>query len=195
MTPDEPRFATDVITFYHPAFWNLESPDAVRELALSDPARFWERVLDALAEAEVTGIELTFAPGDIESALRAFGSAPAFRRELESRGLSVVSAFIADSDAPDWRQGDNLPAIVADAERRAAFLAEAGRTSSSPGCPCGRRSGHARPSSSTPRTCPGWPTSPMRSARRSAGRGCGSRSTRSPTARSGTSGTSTCSWR
>ncbi|MER6183898.1 sugar phosphate isomerase/epimerase [Streptomyces sp. NPDC001652] len=121
-----PRFATDIITFYHPDFWQLASADAVRAWALAHPELFWARVMDALADAGVTGIELTFAPGDIDSALRAFGSAAAFRGELAARGLSVVSAFIAGSDAPDWRHGDNLPAIVADAERRAAFLAEAG---------------------------------------------------------------------
>ena len=121
-----PRFATDVITFYHPGFWGLDSADAVRDWAADHPDRFWQRVLDTLAETEVTGIELTFAPGGIDSALRAYGSAKAFRRELAGRGLAVVSAFIADSDAPDWRHGGNLPAIVADAERRAAFLAEVG---------------------------------------------------------------------
>ncbi|MFF0013980.1 sugar phosphate isomerase/epimerase family protein [Streptomyces sp. NPDC005374] len=121
-----PRFATDVITFFHPGFWGLESADAVRVWAKAHPDRFWQRVMDTLAETEVTGIELTFAPGDIDSAVRGFGSAASFRRELADRGLTVVSAFVADSDAPDWRHGDNLPAIVADAERRAAFLSEAG---------------------------------------------------------------------
>ncbi|MBA2946541.1 sugar phosphate isomerase/epimerase family protein [Streptomyces himalayensis] len=122
----EPRFATDIITFYHPAFWGLESADAVRGWALDNPGSFWQRVMDALAEAGVSGIELTFAPGDIDSALRAFGDAPSFRRELECRGLSVVSAFIAASECPDWRHSENLPAIVADAERRATFLADVG---------------------------------------------------------------------
>ncbi|MBW8798085.1 MAG: TIM barrel protein [Streptomyces sp.] len=121
-----PRFATDIITFYHPDFWGLDSADAVRDRALTHPVAFWERVMDALAESGVTGIELTFAPGDIGSALRAFGSPSAFRHELAARGLSVVSAFIAGSDAPDWRDDGSLPTIVADAERRAAFLAEAG---------------------------------------------------------------------
>jgi inosose dehydratase len=91
----EPHFATDIITFYHPAFWGLETPDKVRELALADAGAFWARILDALALAGVTGVELTFAPGDIESALRAFGSASSFRRALEERGLRVVSAFVA----------------------------------------------------------------------------------------------------
>ncbi|KPI13476.1 Xylose isomerase domain-containing protein TIM barrel, partial [Actinobacteria bacterium OK074] len=121
-----PRFATDVITFYHPGFWGLDSADAVRDWALANPGEFWRRVMDALAESGVTGLELTFPPGDIASALRAVGSASGFRRALAARGLSVVSAFVADSDAPDWRHGDNLSAVVADAERRAAFLAEAG---------------------------------------------------------------------
>lgn len=126
MTSGAPRFATDVITFYHPEFWDLGSADAVRDWASAHPRRFWERLMDALAGTEVTGIELTFAPGDIGSALRAYGTATGFREALAARGLSVVSAFIAGSEAPDWRHGDNLPAIVADAERRARFLAEAG---------------------------------------------------------------------
>ena len=121
-----PRFATDVVTFYHPDFWDLPSADAVRAWALVHPEQFWERVMDALDEAGVTGIELTFAPGDIESALRAFGSAQGFRRELVGRGLAVVSAFVAGEDSPDWLDPDNLPAIVADAERRAAFLVDVG---------------------------------------------------------------------
>ncbi|MFF5302945.1 sugar phosphate isomerase/epimerase family protein [Streptomyces sp. NPDC013161] len=121
-----PRFATDVVTFYHPDFWDLPSADAVRAWALVHPEHFWERVMDALDEAGVTGIELTFAPGDIESALRAFGSAQGFRRELVGRGLAVVSAFVAGEDSPDWLDPDNLPAIVADAERRAAFLVDVG---------------------------------------------------------------------
>ena len=120
------RFATDVVTFYHPEFWGLPSADAVRDWASAHPEDFWDRVMDALAEAGVTGIELTFAPGDIESALRAFGSAQGFRRELVSRGLAVVSAFVAGEDSPDWRDAGNLSAIVADAERRAAFLVDVG---------------------------------------------------------------------
>ncbi|MFI7400649.1 sugar phosphate isomerase/epimerase family protein [Streptomyces sp. NPDC049541] len=121
-----PRFATDVVTFYHPAFWGLDSADALRDWAHDNPEAFWVRVMDVLTETGVTGVELTFAPGGIDSVLRAFGSAASFRRELAARGLSVVSAFVADAEAPDWRHSHDLPAIVADAERRAAFLAEAG---------------------------------------------------------------------
>jgi inosose dehydratase len=126
VTRQQPLFATDIITFYHPAFWGFDCADAFRTWAIENPEGFWLRVMDALAEAGITGIELTFSPGDIGSALRAFGDAASFRRELESRGLSVVSAFIAGEESPSWLAGGNLPAIVADAERRAAFLAEAG---------------------------------------------------------------------
>lgn len=119
-------FATDVITFYHPEFWGLDSAAALRSWAMENPREFWLRVMDALTEAKVSGIELTFAPGDLGSVLRAFGSAAAFRDELAARGLLVVSAFIADEDSPDWRDPRALHAIVADAERRAEFLAEVG---------------------------------------------------------------------
>lgn len=122
----EPCFATDVITFYHPAFWGLDSTEAFRAWAVENPEGFWRRVVDGLEKAGVGGVELTFSPGDIDSVLRAFGSAAAFRVELASRGITVVSAFIADEESPDWRDPWRLPVIVADAERRAAFLAEAG---------------------------------------------------------------------
>lgn len=147
-----PRFATDVVTFYHPDFWGLTSADAVRDWASANPEDFWDRVMEALTEAGVTGIELTFAPGDIESALRAFGSAPAFRRELAGRGLSVVSAFTADSDTPTGAAATTCPRSSPTPNGAWPSSPRSGRTFSSPDCPCVRRSGRARPSSSTPRT-------------------------------------------
>ncbi|NUR60478.1 MAG: TIM barrel protein [Catenulispora sp.] len=126
MTVPPPLFATDIITFYHPGFWGMDSTADFRAWASKNPEDFWRRVMDALEEAGVSGVELTFAPGDIGSVLRAYGSPAAFRGELAARGLAVVSAFIADEESLDWRDPGNLPAIVADAERRAAFLAETG---------------------------------------------------------------------
>lgn len=138
-------FATDIITFYHPAFWGLDSADAFRSWAVENPEGFWQRVMDTLVQADVSGIELTFAPGDIGSVLRAFGSASAFRGELASRGLSVVSAFLASSESPDWRDRENLPAIVADVERRAEFLAEAGAQALVAGLPMRKTFGERPP--------------------------------------------------
>jgi inosose dehydratase len=118
------RLATDIITFYHPRFWGLATEGDLREWAAANLDRFWDTVLKTLAESGVTGLELTFAPGSIDNVLKVFGSASAFRAELESRGLAVVSAFMAD--APAWTFAPDLAAIVGDAERRAAFLVEAG---------------------------------------------------------------------
>ncbi len=117
-------FATDMITFYHPQFWGFERPEQLQEWVGSHLDSFWETVFAASAKAGISGLELTFAPGSIDNALKAFGSAKAFRAELDQRGLKVVSTFMADS--PAWTPGADLGAIVADAEARAAFLTDLG---------------------------------------------------------------------
>ena len=120
------RYATDIITFYHPQFWGLSTDAELRQWVAGNPEKFWETVLRVLAETGVPGVELTFAPGSIESVVSTFGSGTAFKQELDARGLSVVSSFIADPSLPNWRTTDDIPTIVADAERRAAFLVEVG---------------------------------------------------------------------
>jgi inosose dehydratase len=118
------RLATDIITFYHPQFWGLPADRQLHEWAATHLDTFWDTVLRTLQETGVTGLELTFAPGSIDNVLKAFGSAKAFREELASRGLAVVSSFMAD--APGWTPPADMAAIVADAQRRAAFIAEVG---------------------------------------------------------------------
>ena len=118
------RFATDIITFYHPQFWGLISEDELQAWATSHLDQFWGKVLEAMVQTGVEGLELTFSPGSIDNVVKAFGSAKAFRADLTARGLSVVSAFMAD--APAWEASADMGAIVADAERRASFLAEVG---------------------------------------------------------------------
>lgn len=120
------RFATDIITFYHPQFWGLSTDAELQEWVAGNPDKFWETVLRVLAETGVEGVELTFAPGSIENVVRTFGSGSAFKAELDKRGLSVASSFIADPSLPNWRTTDDVAVIVADAERRAAFLVEVG---------------------------------------------------------------------
>jgi sugar phosphate isomerase/epimerase len=120
------RYATDIITFYHPQFWGLNTDAELQEWVAGNPDKFWDTVLGVLAETGVQGVELTFAPGSIENVIRTFGSGAAFKRELDNRGLSVVSSFIADPSLPNWRTTDDVGMIVADAERRAAFLVEVG---------------------------------------------------------------------
>ncbi|GLQ53235.1 sugar phosphate isomerase/epimerase family protein [Devosia nitrariae] len=114
--------ATDIITFYHPAFWGLKNFDEVQAWVAAHPRQFWDKVLRALGEAGVTGLELTFGPGSIESALEAFGTAAAFKTALDAEGITVVSAFVADG--PKWDGPADTAAIVADAQRRADFLGE-----------------------------------------------------------------------
>ena len=116
--------ATDIITFYHPTFWGLQSFDQVLAWGGDNPRPFWDKVLHTLAETGVTGLELTFGPGSIEGALRAYGSAKDFKTALDGSGLSVVSAFVADG--PKWDGEHDIGTIVADAERRAGFLGEMG---------------------------------------------------------------------
>ena len=84
------RLATDIITFYHPRFWDLETESELQDWASANLDRFWDTVLNTLAEAGVTGLELTFSPGSIDNVLKVFGSAKTFRAELASRGLAVV---------------------------------------------------------------------------------------------------------
>ena len=116
--------ATDIITFYHPAFWGLRTFDEVLAQGAAHPEAFWRKVLQALVDAGIEGVELTFGPGSIENATKAFGSAAAFKSVLDGHGLKVVSAFVADG--PRWDGSADAAAIVADAERRAAFLSELG---------------------------------------------------------------------
>ncbi len=118
------EFATDIITFYHPQFWGFETAEQLQAWVPAHLDTFWEKVLSASAQAGVSGLELTFAPGSIDNALKAFGSAKAFRAELDQRGLRVVSTFMADS--PAWTPSADLGAIIADAEARAAFLTDLG---------------------------------------------------------------------
>lgn len=118
------KLATDIITFYHPQFWGLISEDELQAWATSHLDQFWGKVLEAMVQTGVEGLELTFSPGSIDNVVKAFGSAKAFRADLMARGLSVVSAFMAD--APAWEASADMGAIVADAERRASFLAEVG---------------------------------------------------------------------
>ncbi len=93
------RYATDLVTFYNPAWWGGSGDlDAIWSLFSRGewtPERFWTRILDAVQEAGLDGIELTFPPGDWRSALEAFGSAGNFAAAVADRGLEVCSGFLS----------------------------------------------------------------------------------------------------
>ncbi len=110
------RLAVDLITFCHPGYWGVKDTAAVGALCDSDPKAFWDRMLDAIAGSGVTGVECTFGPFSYKTALKAYGSVPGIRAELNRRGLTMISGFLSGFD----RHGD-----LEDAAVRAAICAEA----------------------------------------------------------------------
>ena len=123
MNPSFPTYGVDLITFYHPSFWDLATYDDVMELRRKDPSLIWTRILDALTDAGISAFEMTFPPADASSAVEVFGSARGFREELRSRGLSLISSYHSGSG---WRAGSDLAAEVDKAQELAEFVAEAG---------------------------------------------------------------------
>jgi sugar phosphate isomerase/epimerase len=125
----EHAFAVDLITLYHPEFWGVADRAAVAARGESDPRGVWDRLLDTVAESGVTGIEVTFAPGDLGTALRAYGDAAGLLGELERRGLRIVSGYFGTVDnvkAPvdPAAQGAVLEAAAAFTDRLAAVGGE-----------------------------------------------------------------------
>jgi sugar phosphate isomerase/epimerase len=121
------RFGVDLITFYHPAFWGTDDRAAFENLAFEDPRRFWDRIAESVTAAGITGVELTFPPGNWQAAVATYGSATAFAQFLQASGISVISGFFDGLE----RHDDPLdPAaqrqIIDDALRYSAFLRESG---------------------------------------------------------------------
>jgi inosose dehydratase len=123
----EPRFGVDLITFFHPSFWKLDDGLTLEEKAAKDPTWVWDTMLDAVAAAGITDLELTFAPADPETAAAAYDGLAGFRSALDSRGLGVVSGYFSGlehaADPTDARTRDE---ILAAADRYAEFLAAVG---------------------------------------------------------------------
>ena len=132
---DRIRFATDLCTFYDPRIWGGEGGYAdigsLFEWGTWNEERFWHRILTDVASAGLDGIEITFSPGDWRSALRAFGSASAFRAEVERYGLEVCAGFLSSripgfTDRMDLADSEHQPHVLALVDQYAAFLAECG---------------------------------------------------------------------
>jgi sugar phosphate isomerase/epimerase len=129
------KFATDLVTFYSPAFWGgVGGLDEIGDLFAGgkwDPLGFWERILDCSRDAGLDGIEITFAPGDWHSALAAYGSASRFDMAVRDRGLQVCSGFLSSRvPGSDRRAHPEDPAdlnlLVEMASGYAEFLASCG---------------------------------------------------------------------
>ena len=67
------KFATDLVTFYAPEYWGGSGDMSDLEAVLAangwDALRFWERMLTDVNAAGLDGIEITFAPGNWQSAI------------------------------------------------------------------------------------------------------------------------------
>jgi sugar phosphate isomerase/epimerase len=118
------RFALDLITLYDPRFWGVTDHDGLVAL---EPQAVWDRMLDTIQSLEITGVEVTFPPGDLQTAHRAYGSNQGLLDALGERGLRVVSGYFGGFDlltAPfDSAVCDSL---IAAAGEYASDLADAG---------------------------------------------------------------------
>ncbi|WP_301122217.1 sugar phosphate isomerase/epimerase family protein [Mycolicibacterium fortuitum] len=104
------QWSTDLVTYFNPTYWGLPADlpyDAWEKEVDADPRRFFDRMLDGAAAAGLRGVELAPAPGGWVNALRAYGSAAAFRHQLQQRGLTLSSSYVLPVllksvlDAPD----------------------------------------------------------------------------------------------
>lgn len=121
------KFAVDLITFFHPDFWDVASAGDISALAQDDPRMFWDKMLETIAQSGVRGVETSISPLDHHSALAAYGSVEQVKAVFEAHGLQLVSGFYHDFE----RFGDLAdPAvrseICKDACQLGAFLAAMG---------------------------------------------------------------------
>jgi len=90
------NFGIDLITFFDPQFWGVETADDVVELGRTQPRAFWDRILDSIATTGATGVELTFSPFGWEDTLAAYGSTINVQQAFDRRGLQIAAGFFAD---------------------------------------------------------------------------------------------------
>jgi inosose dehydratase len=116
------RYATDLITFADPRYWDVGDADGVTRLAAERPRWFWDRMVATVATAGVEAVEITFPPYDMSTAVAAYGSAAGVADAFIAAGCSVVSGFLPGSD---WTEIPPSAAASAVAPL-ARFLAELG---------------------------------------------------------------------
>lgn len=121
------QYGVDLITFYHPEFWGAQGREDFEQRAASDPAAFWDKIVESVVAAGITGVEVTFPPGDWETAVRTYGSAAAFADVLRGSGVSVISGFFSGLELNENLEDPDVQRQVLDETvRYSAFLKEAG---------------------------------------------------------------------
>jgi sugar phosphate isomerase/epimerase len=121
------RFGVDLVTFFHPGFWGVESFSGIIDHARNQPRAFWDRILDSVQSSGVTGVELTFSPFNWQDAIKTYGSIEAFAAELSRRGLELASGFFAELEAAgDFTEPGAQAALIEKAEKYADFITACG---------------------------------------------------------------------
>lgn len=119
------RYGVDLITFYHPSFWGVESRDAFEKVAVEDPRRFWDRIVESVTTAGISGVEVTFPPGNWETAVNSYGSASAFTKFLSDSGISLISGFFSGLEShEDPLDPVTQTKIIDEALKYSEFLAD-----------------------------------------------------------------------
>lgn len=127
MATDRLRFGVDLVTFFHPGFWGVDSHEAIVGYARAEPRAFWDKILDSVQASGVAGVELTFSPFNWQDAIKTYGSVDAFAAELARRGLTLCSGFFAELEAAgDFAEPEAQRALIDKAERYADFLKACG---------------------------------------------------------------------
>lgn len=119
-------YGVDLITFFHSDFWRVADADELVAKSQADPLWFWDRTLDSIRDAGLTGLELTFPPGDWRSAVKAYSSIEGFRQAMETRGLELISGFLVEVAFNDWRTAEGRAKILDAAAEYAEFISRAG---------------------------------------------------------------------
>src|SRR6516165_2513240 len=120
------KYAAELVTFFHPMFWDVSNEQEIVALARNQPQTFWNRILDAVAAAEVSGVELTFAPFHWQEAVETYGGLTGLTRALDTRGLSLSSGFFAELEHGSDLLNTDVQAQVLDRAARYAEVIAAG---------------------------------------------------------------------
>src|SRR4029077_6771171 len=140
------RFGVDLITFYDPGFWGFTRREMLEERAAKDPRWFWGQIAETVASVGITGVELTFPPGDWQTAAQTYGSGGAFAGVMGESGISVISGFFDGLEvSEDLEDEATQRKVIDDAKRYSAFLREAGASIVGCGMPMRRRGSPEQP--------------------------------------------------
>jgi inosose dehydratase len=126
MNQHTPEYGVDLFAFWHEDVFGLASIEAVVRHGIESPRALWDVLLDRVAAAGVTAIELTFKPFDWRTGAAAYGSTQAFLAELAGRGITVCGGYLPSLERPEALAPERRGALLDEVHAYVDFLAEAG---------------------------------------------------------------------